>query len=137
MSFQLVEKQQDALLVMSESPGILWVSKEILAYTTVVVLIKSKNTFRWGEEWNKRYSSWVEVWGKGIEKTGLMAQTNEVLKSPVMEASHPMVPTLYVATLNKNLNRSSLVDTVDFLEKGQKSEPCEFSSHGLTTMTCL
>lgn len=137
MSFQLVEKQQDALLVMSESPRILWVSKEILACTTVVVLIKSKNTFRWGKEWNKRYSSWVEVYGKGIEKTGLMAQANEVLKSPLMEASHPMLQTLCVATLNKNLNRSSLVDTVDFLEKGQKSGSCEFSPHRLTTMTCL
>lgn len=52
---------------------------------------------------------------------------------PPVEANPLTLQTLSMAKLNTNLNRSmsSLENTVDFLEKEQKSEPPKLSFHGV------
>lgn len=68
-----------------------------------------------------------EVYGKGSGKNGLMTKAHEALKSPVVEASPSVLPTSWLGALNKNMNRASFEDTVDFLEKGWKSKPPKLS----------
>lgn len=50
------------------------------------------------------------------------ANENKALKSPVVEASPSVLQTPWLGALNKNRNRASFEDTVDFLEKEWKSK---------------
>lgn len=50
------------------------------------------------------------------------ANENKALESPVVEASPSVLQTPWLGALNKNRNRASFEDTVDFLEKEWKSK---------------
>ena len=56
-----------------------------------------------------------------------MTQAEETLRPPGVEAGPAMFQTLCLLAMNTNLNRSSLPDTVDFLEKARKSQPPQLS----------
>lgn len=57
---------------------------------------------------------------------GLMTQANEALWSTAVETSPSVLQTLSSRALSKNVNRALFEDIVDFLGKGQKSNPLNF-----------
>ncbi|EPY80025.1 hypothetical protein CB1_000875058 [Camelus ferus] len=123
MSSSLVlEPLWDALLVVSESlrraPG-LWETWETLLCAAMVdFIVESWRSLRRGAELAKKCSARAEVYRKVREKPGPMAQAHEGLKMPAVAASAPLLQTLCVVALHKNLSRSSLEDVKDVFEKG-------------------
>lgn len=132
-TFQLVlEHLWGALLVISES----WrhVSDlhefpwEILVYTAILVwTVKKRHILRSVKTLGKWCLAHAEVCGKGREKVGPVTQADDALGLPGVEASLATLQTLCLSAINTNHCRLSLLNTVEFLKKSQKSQPPKLS----------
>ncbi|KAF6120001.1 hypothetical protein HJG60_010338 [Phyllostomus discolor] len=80
---------------------------------------KELTSIKKSKELARRRCALADVYEKGSEKSGLMAQAKEALKSPVLEASLSTLQTLYLGARNKELYRTSLEDIVKFLKTGK------------------
>lgn len=107
---------------------------KILVYAILIVVIKKESTYfkELVKRANKILFARVEECCNVHERIRLIPQTDGALNSPGEEAS-PLNHRLNLAAFSKYPNRftSLFEDTVDLLQKEQKSEPPKLSFHGI------
>lgn len=109
----------EGLKKMPNLPSFSW---DILVCMVMLVLLVKRFHILSVKLLGKKYSVHREVCGECSENIRPMTKAKEALRPPRMDVSPPMVQTLCLLSLNTNLDRSSLLSTVDFLEKAQKSQ---------------
>ncbi|OWK00567.1 hypothetical protein Celaphus_00019431 [Cervus elaphus hippelaphus] len=134
-TFRLIlEHLQGVLLVVSESltnvpgpPAFLW---EILVCAVmIVVIVKRRHTLKSAKLLGQKSSAHDEVCGpcSEDENAGPMAQAEEALRSPGLEASPPRLQTLCQSAMSAMRSKSSFWGNDDFLKMAQESQPPRFS----------
>ncbi|CAN0410411.1 unnamed protein product [Rangifer tarandus platyrhynchus] len=134
-TFRLIlEHLQGVLLVVSESltnvpgpPAFLW---EILVCAVmIVVIVKRRYTSKSAKLLGQKSSAHDEVCGPcgEDENAGPMAQAEEALRSPGLEASPPRLQTLGQSAMSAMRSKSSFRDNDDLLKMGRESQPPRFS----------